>query len=146
MRMFCFALQLIKLIQMQSKIRQERSQMNSPEINSLIPSRCSCTHLQTGPDFCLAVTTGSVMGNSRIPEAPAKATIQPSATAIMTLWTRHTCSGMFVLGLSLALLGLSSTLRAQVISDNFNSGKDLGWTPYEGSPGTRETRFPTNAD
>src|SRR6266404_953943 len=53
---------------------------------------------------------------------------------------------IFAMALSLALLGLTSTLRAQTISDNFNSGKDIGWTPYEGSPGTRETQFTTNAD
>src|SRR5882724_1147029 len=54
-------------------------------------------------------------------------------------------NAIFAMALSLALLGLTSTLRAQTISDNFNSGKDIGWTAYEGSPGTRETRFPTNA-
>jgi hypothetical protein len=55
--------------------------------------------------------------------------------------------GTSALSLSLALLALNgSMVRAQVVSDNFNSGKDVGWTPYEGSPGTRETRFPTNAD
>src|SRR6266404_8081104 len=53
---------------------------------------------------------------------------------------------IFAMALSLALLGLTSTLRAQTISDNFNSGKDIGWTPYEGSPGTREVQFTTNAD
>jgi hypothetical protein len=52
------------------------------------------------------------------------------------------CRGMLALGLSLGLLGLTSTIRAQIISDNFNSGSDVGWSPYEGSPGTRETKFP----
>jgi hypothetical protein len=50
------------------------------------------------------------------------------------------------MALSLAFFGLSGTLWAQVVSDNFNSGKDLGWTPYEGSPGTREVQFTTNSD
>src|SRR6266436_9146115 len=34
---------------------------------------------------------------------------------------------IFAMALSLALLGLTSTLRAQTVSDNFSSGKDLGW-------------------
>ena len=50
------------------------------------------------------------------------------------------------IGLSLAFIGLGSSVQAQLtVSDDFNDGNDLGWTPYEGSPGTRETQFPGGA-
>src|SRR5437879_2347330 len=119
--------------------------MNSPKINSLIPYRYSSTHLEHTCGTPWA-THRSVLGNSRISEAPANTTMQPSAARIINSWSWPACSGIFALGLSLVLLGLTSTLQAQIVSDNFNSGKDLGWTPYEGSPGTREVQFTTNAD
>src|SRR5436190_13639416 len=51
---------------------------------------------------------------------------------------------IFAVTLSLAFLVLASTLQAQLtISDDFNDGNDVGWTAYEGSPGTREVQFPS---
>jgi len=51
-----------------------------------------------------------------------------------------------VMVLSLVFIGLTENVRAQIaVSDDFNDGNDVGWTPYEGSPGTRETQFPGGA-
>jgi len=44
----------------------------------------------------------------------------------------------------IAGLGLSDSLKAQVVSDNFDDGNDAGWAPYEGAPGTREISFPSD--
>ncbi len=52
---------------------------------------------------------------------------------------------LLIMGLSGALIGLAASLPAQVISDNFDDGNDLGWTAYEGNPTTRETQFPGGA-
>src|SRR5437867_1592638 len=105
---------LIQLIQIQSTLRQERPPMKSPEINSLIPSRCS----------------------------------SPPTIGITRSWSWPGCSGILALGLSLALLSLTSTARAASppVSDNFDDATDAGtngiWTGYEGSAGTREVQFP----
>ncbi|MBI3849469.1 MAG: hypothetical protein HY298_04140 [Verrucomicrobia bacterium] len=43
----------------------------------------------------------------------------------------------------LAVLSVITTAQAQLtVSDDFNDGNDVGWTPYEGSPGTRQVSFP----
>ena len=42
----------------------------------------------------------------------------------------------------MTILGLTAGVQAQLtISDDFDDGNDLGWTAYEGGPGTREVRF-----
>src|SRR3989442_6035346 len=105
---------LIQLIQIQSKLRQERPPMKSPKINSLIPSRGSF----------------------------------PPTIGITRSWSWPGCTGILALGLSLALLGLTSSARAASppVSDNFDDATDAGtngvWTAYEGSTGTREVQFP----
>ena len=63
----------------------------------------------------------------------------------------RSCSFTRAIALTMATMLLSffsftSSVQAQLtISDDFDDGNDVGWTPYEGSPGTRVTQFPGGA-
>ena len=47
----------------------------------------------------------------------------------------------------LIFFSFTSAVHGQTtISDDFNDGNDIGWTSYEGSPGTREVQFPTDPE
>ena len=64
----------------------------------------------------------------------------------MAVGPESRCAYRQILGsaLAIALIALAGPLRGQVVSDNFDSGGPdtaSGWTPYEGSPGTREVRY-----
>ena len=79
-----------------------------------------------------------VITNSQTSDAPKIGPEpHPSPKAIGCAWSFSACKAMLAVSLSLAFLGFSSTVRAQLtISDDFNSGGPdtaNGWTAYEGS-------------
>src|ERR1043166_3632873 len=79
-----------------------------------------------------------VITNSQTSDAPKIGPEpHPSPKAIGCAWSFSACKAMLAVSLSLAFLGFSSTVRAQLtIWDDFNGGAPdtaTGWTAYEAS-------------